>query len=468
LEHRGTIAILDDDVAERDRITDAVRAHGHRVEVTLTPEHLRKTAATIPLDLVLYGLSGPDPDAVARLETFKSGHRSILVAAMAASPSPESVVRAFRARAYDFLIKPVVLAEVLGLADRAVALRAEGAKRQHLARKVVELERKLSGTDPFERVRGTSEVVQRLIDTLREVARADSTVLVTGESGTGKGLIARAIHDASGRAGGPYVEASCVAFSEGILHSELFGHEKGAFTGASRLKKGRFEMAHGGTIFLDEIGEISPATQLLLLRVLQDRTFERVGGEQTLDADVRLIAATNKDLEQAIEQGVFRRDLYYRLNVIPVHVPPLRERAEDVPILAQHFLTRCSRKMGRAVDGFEPEVLERLTAHHWPGNVRELENLIERMVVLSRTPTIGAESLPAGIGSGAPLRPVGPTDRREVEIHSIREALRRAGGNKKLAAEALGIHRTTLYARMRRYGIGLADAEAADDDLAAG
>jgi DNA-binding NtrC family response regulator len=249
-------------------------------------------------------------------------------------------------------------------------------------------------------------------------------VLLTGESGTGKGLVARTIHEASARHDGPFVEANCVVYSEGILHSELFGHERGAFTGAARLKRGRFELAQGGTLFLDEIGEISPATQLLLLRVLEDRTFERVGGEETLEADVRLVAATNRDLERAMASGAFRSDLYYRLKVIPVHLPPLRERRADIPVLAQHFLRCCAERMGKPVEGFTPAAISALEGHSWPGNARELENMIERLVVLTRGRHIDISDLPEGMGRGA-----------------------------QAAASRLGIHRSTLYAKLRRYGL---------------
>jgi two-component system response regulator HydG len=249
-----------------------------------------------------------------------------------------------------------------------------------------------------------------------------------------------------------------------VLHSELFGHERGAFTGAARTKKGRFELAKGGSLFLDEIGEIPAATQLLLLRVLQDRSFERVGGEETMEADVRLIAATNRDLQECIRLGTFRSDLYYRLNVIPVHLPPLREHAEDVPVLAQHFIQSCCERMSRSVEGFSDEAMDAMMRYPWPGNVRELENMIERVVVLNRSGSVEFNDLPEPLRNSAAgmADAVAPGTLREMERHRIREALRDAGGNKKLAARKLGIHRSTLYAKMRRYG--LIDGEQVEED----
>jgi two-component system response regulator HydG len=293
------------------------------------------------------------------------------------------------------------------------------------------------------------------------VARTDSTVLLTGESGTGKGLVARTIHEASARHQGPFVEANCVVYSEGVLHSELFGHERGAFTGAAREKKGRFELAKGGSLFLDEIGEIPPTTQLLLLRVLQDRTFERVGGEQTLEADVRLLAATNRDLQAAIRQGTFRSDLYYRLNVIPVHLPPLREHPEDVPVLSQHFLDSCATRMGRQMEGFSDEAMDALVRYPWPGNVRELENALERVVVLNRGGIVELVHLPPNIRQAAgEARAHGvPGTLQEMERQRIVDALAETGGNKKQTARRLGIHRSTLYAKLRRYRIETREGE---------
>jgi DNA-binding NtrC family response regulator len=339
-----------------------------------------------------------------------------------------------------------------------MAAREMGASRRRMAedlqaerRRVRELAARVAAEDPLERILGTSPAVRGIIAMLREVARTDATVLVTGESGTGKGMVARALHAASRRAEHPFVEAHCAAYSEGLLHSELFGHERGAFTGADRVKLGRFELADGGTLFLDEIGDLSMATQLLLLRVLQQRTFERVGGEATLRADVRLIAATHRDLPLAIREGTFRSDLYYRLNVIPVHLPALRERREDVPVLADAFLRQSAARLGRAEAGFGAGVLEALEAHDWPGNIRELENLLERLLVLSPSGRIELSDLPLALRPGR--FPGQPRGLHAMERRAIEEALRESSGNKKLAARRLGLHRSTFYAKLRRHGL---------------
>jgi two-component system response regulator HydG len=367
------------------------------------------------------------------------------------------VREAFRAGAYDVLLEPVPPRELLEVAARAEHVRTIGAQRRRMGeeldaerRRSRDLEERLAHDDPFRPLITASAIMRRLVADLREVARSDSTVLLTGESGTGKGLLARAIHGGSFRKSGPFIEANCVVYSEGMLNSELFGHERGAFTGAAKLKRGRFELARGGTLFLDEIGEIAPATQLLLLRVLQDRAFERVGGEETLDADVRLIAATNRDLDAAVRSGAFREDLFYRVNVIPIRVPALREHPDDVAVLAAHFLARAAARLNRDVPELTAEAMDALTRHAWPGNVRELENLMERLVVLERRGHIEAADLPSSIR--VPGAPVPPSEMRlaDLEYARILEVLEACGGNKKLAASKLGIHRSTLYAKLER------------------
>jgi len=382
-----------------------------------------------------------------------------------------NVMRAFRSGAFDFVEKPVAREKLLELATKSVEIRNMGAQRRAIAEElesqrfeVMQLKQQLGLDDPFSKFIGSSSIIRGFVETIREVARTDSTVLLTGESGTGKGLVARTIHESSTRRAASFVEANCVVYSEGVLHSELFGHERGAFTGAARTKKGRFELAKGGTLFLDEIGEIPAATQLLLLRVLQDRSFERVGGEETMEADVRLIAATNRDLQECIRQGTFRSDLYYRLNVIPVHLPPLREHPEDVPVLARHFMQLCAERMSRRVEGFSEEAMATMVRYSWPGNVRELENMVERAVVLNRTGRVEHSDLPEvlRVSATGPVPGGAPGTLREMERERIREALRDAGGNKKLAARKLGIHRSTLYAKMRRYGL-MAGEQAEED-----
>ena len=463
------VLVADDDADVREAYAGILAEAGHEVRTAATGDELISRVRASRHDLVLVDLNFPPTDGIRLLEEVKRVRPSTLVVVFSGMATVETVLAAFRKGAYDFLVKPVEGLRLAELARRAADVRKMGEKRSRMAAelkterlRVLELRRQVAAADPFRKILGSSPATEQLLDTLREVARTDSTVLLTGESGTGKGLVARTIHEASTRREGPFVEANCVVYSEGILHSELFGHERGAFTGAARLKRGRFELAQGGTLFLDEIGEISAATQLLLLRVLQDRTFERVGGEDTLEADVRLVAATNRDLEEAMRQGAFRSDLYYRLKVIPVHLPPLRERREDVPVLAQHFLHDCAERMGKAVEGFAPEAATALEGYDWPGNARELENAIERMVVLARGQQIGIRDLPEGIRQRDRVPDAGAAGTlQNLERSRILDVLRESGGNKKLAASRLGIHRSTLYAKLRRYGL-------ADDEASAG
>jgi len=455
---RARIRIAHESAERRGHWGRMLSERGYLIEEAADSAELLDGLADPP-DVALVGSVLPPAGGIAALEELKREQPSIPVAVVGPS-TPDSILAAFRGGAFDFVEEPVDAGRLHDAVGKALDRLRLGAARKRLARdlederrKVRDLERQLSPEDAFRNIVGGSALVRSLLETLREVARTDSTVLLMGESGTGKGLLARAIHEASPRRVGPFVEANCVVYSEGVLHSELFGHERGAFTGAARLKKGRFELATGGTIFLDEIGEIAPSTQLLLLRVLQERNFERVGGEETVEVDVRLIAATNRDLAEAMRQGTFRSDLFYRLNVIPVHVPPLREHPDDVPLLAQHFVEACAPRLGRRIEGFTPEALDALAHYPWPGNIRELENLVERLVVLCRGDRIGAPDLPAAIR--APEERTGPTPGtlEDMERRRIVEVLHDTSGNKKAAAQKLGIHRSTLYAKLRRYGL---------------
>ena len=350
------------------------------------------------------------------------------------------------------------------LAEEQRRLAAVEGRARQLEQRVARLRGALSDQYRFDRIIGEAPAFREALDQAARVAPAETTVLLTGESGTGKELVARAIHYASRRAEGPFVAVNCAALPETLIESELFGHERGAFTGADKLKRGRFELAAGGTLFLDEIGELAPAIQAKLLRVIQERQYERVGGTATLSADVRLVTATNRDLEQAVVDGRFRGDLYYRLAVFRVHLPALRERTDDVLMLADHFLSEFAGRMGRSEAGLSAEARDLLLAHRWPGNIRELQNAIERALILADGGLISA----AHLGIAAPAPPVavslsGPTavpspppviqSLAEVEKQSILEALRRAKGNKSRAAVALGLGRTQLYTRLRRFGL---------------
>jgi PAS domain S-box-containing protein len=317
------------------------------------------------------------------------------------------------------------------------------------------LTEELEGRSSYFRLVGRNPRLLQIYDMVDNLADNDVTVLVTGESGTGKELVAHAIHYRSHRSSGPFVRVNCAALSETLLESELFGHVKGAFTGAVKDRIGRFEEANGGTIFLDEIGDISPAVQQRLLRVLQEREFERVGESRTRQIDVRVIAATNRDLKQLVDEGRFREDLYYRLNVVTLDLPPLRERREDIPLLVDHFLAKFNASMHRSVEGVAGELLERLIDYDWPGNVRELENAIQRALVVARGKTIRCAHLPPEIiGAVAPpaARPV-VAESREIDRATLLEALERSGWNKSAAARELGVDRTTIWRRMKRLGI---------------
>ena len=444
---------------------DTVRPAGHRLEIAGGSAQAIVRVTESDWDLVILDFT-PSPDSgLSVLEELKRIRPATLVVMAGTGVPAATVRRAFRAGAHDVLIEPTPPGELLDLVTRALHVRAIGDRRRRIGEELDSerlrarhLADRLSPEDPFDAVITASSAMRGLVATLREAARSDATVLLTGENGTGKGLLARAMHGGSFRSDGPFVEANCVVYSEGMLNSELFGHERGAFTGAAKLKRGRFELARGGTLFLDEIGEIAPATQLLLLRVLQERSFERVGGEETIEADARLIAATNRDLDSALRSGAFREDLFYRLNVIPIRVPALRERPDDIPVLAVRFLARAASRLGRETPELPAETLHTLARHPWPGNVRELENLMERLVVLNPRDRIEPSDLPASLRAGGPAPAPragsgGSTGVRLADLESARilEVLDACGGNKKLAASRLGIHRSTLYAKLERY-----------------
>jgi two-component system response regulator HydG len=304
----------------------------------------------------------------------------------------------------------------------------------------------------FGNIIGKNDRMQEIYELISDISNTDSTVLIQGESGTGKELIARAIHFNSSRKNKPFIIANCSAYSQNLLESELFGHERGAFTGAIRRKIGRFELAHGGTVFLDEIGEVSSPTQILLLRVLQDHCFERVGGEETLEVDVRVIAATNKNLTEEMKKGTFREDLYYRLNVIPIFIPPLRERKDDISFLASHFLEKFSQEKGKKIVDFSPEVMEIFLAHPWPGNVRELENVIEHAVIIGKKDEIYSKDLPQYLLQ-KPLQGEDLVTLHDFEKDLILKTLKEMNWNKHKAAKKLKINRSTLYGKMRRFGL---------------
>jgi two-component system response regulator HydG len=372
-----------------------------------------------------------------------------------------TAVEAMREGAIDFIEKPFSPEVLRARVEKGIEIARERKGARAARARVEALEEDLGREhDPHGMV-GKSEPMRRVLEQVRKVATTGATVLVLGESGTGKELVARAIHDASPRREAPFVSISCAAIPEGLLESELFGHERGAFTGAIRRKLGRFELAQGGTLFLDEVGEIPPAVQVKLLRVLQERQFERVGGEETVDVDVRVVSATNRDLEALVRAGRFREDLFYRLNVVPITLPPLRDRPGDVEELARFFVSRLGSRVGRKVKGIAPEALDLLRRHRWPGNVRELENVIEQALVFADGELVRPQDLPEGLRKTppAPALPVPSGDRSLTEIledlekELILAAYERARHVKAETARLLGIKPSALYYKLEKYGI---------------
>jgi DNA-binding NtrC family response regulator len=350
--------------------------------------------------------------------------------------------------ATDFLTKPVNLEQLELVLQRA--LRSHRAETENL-----QLREQLDSKFGMGNIIGNSLEMQQVFDTVRQVAASRATVLIQGESGTGKELIAKAIHRLSSRKNGAFVPVHCAALSSTLLESELFGHEKGAFTGAAERRKGRFELADGGSLFLDEIGEVDASVQVKILRALEERRFERVGGQEPIDVDTRLIAATNRDLKKMVAEGKFREDLYYRLYVVVIQLPALRERKSDISLLLKHYLDVFNQENGRSIEGFSPDALDFLMAYRWPGNVRELRNVVEQMVVLSRSQRIGVRDLPVHLretgSSGGTLQVEGGT-LEELEKRALLQALKESGGNRTHAAEKLGISRRTLHRKIAEYG----------------
>jgi DNA-binding NtrC family response regulator len=443
----GTLRILvvDDQGSVRELLKAVLTADGHEVEQASDgAEALRALGAGFH-DLVVMDIRMPGMDGITALERVKAISPRTGVVMMTAYASVETAVRAMKLGAFDYVTKPIDIDEVRAVIARFIESvapdEAEGG----------------DGTPVESRdVVGASDALHAVLELAHQVAASDATVLVLGESGTGKEVVAREIHRASPRAHQPFVAVNCSAIPETLLESELFGHEKGAFTGAVRQKKGRFELAEGGTIFLDEIGDMSPALQAKLLRFLQDHRVQRVGGSSDIPVDARVIAATNRDLEREVAEERFREDLFFRLNVVTITVPPLRERVEDVPPLVEHFL-RLHAPEGVKPKKVSPRAMRLLMAHPWPGNVRELENAVQRAVVLSRGETVFPEHLPPRIRSADTdgPEPVPGRTMREIERDVIVKTLRETGGNRTNAAKILGIARRTLQNKIKEYEIDL-------------
>jgi DNA-binding NtrC family response regulator len=446
MSDKGSILVVDDEANARAALAELLKDEGYAVETAADGyKALGKLEENHP-DLVLTDLKMPGMGGVELLEKIRALDEDIVVVVMTAFGAVDSAVDAMKKGAADYLSKP------LNMTELSLVLARE-MERRRLRREAGSLRARLAERYSFENIIGNAPVMQDIFKTVAQVATSRASVLITGESGTGKELIAAAIHQRSPRAKGPFVKLHCAALAETLLESELFGHERGSFTGAVGRREGRFQQAHGGTLFLDEIGEISPSVQVKLLRFLQEHEFERVGGNETVRVDVRVIAATNRDLKAEVARGKFREDLYYRLNVITVQMPALRERPSDIPALAAHFLRKYAADNGKTLEGFSDDALERLCAYTWPGNVRELENAVERAVVLCNAARVTAAELPAHVlptREPGGIRVPGST-LDEIEHYAITRTLEATGGATSKAAEILGISVRKIQYKLHEY-----------------
>jgi DNA-binding NtrC family response regulator len=443
------VLIVDDEAGIRQVLVDLFVGLGWRADEASNGAQAVDIALSEDYDLVIVDLSLPRLGGLDVLKRVKESRPDVPVLVITGYASMNSALQALKLGAYDYITKPFQLDYVQRIAEHAV-------ERKRLVYENKYLLEELRLRYGFDNVIGLTPAAQQAYLLATQVADSNAAVLILGETGTGKEYIARAIHYQSRRASGPFIKVSCAALPESLLESELFGHEKGAFTGAVNRRIGRFEMANGGTLFLDEIGDTTLATQVKLLRVLQEKQFERVGGSETITVDVRIIAATNKDLKKAIAEKEFREDLYYRLNVITINLPPLRERPEDIPRFVEHFIAKYSKETGKAIDGISPEAMAMLQNYSWPGNIRELENCIERAVILCNGNTILPRHILIGSEARLPSVPhqAGLRSLREVERDHIKYVLSECGNNQTKAAQILGIDRKTLRNKIREYGLG--------------
>jgi len=441
-----TVLVADDEIGVRESVGRTLRREGLRVVPAEDGQVALDALRRGGVDLLLADLRMPGLDGLELLRAARLLAPEVEVIVLSGHGTVEEAVQAMKEGAYDFLTKPLERAHLVRAVRQALGRRALILENRSLQRRLDEL----VGAGE---IIGESPALRRVLALAKQVAPSGTTVLIQGESGTGKELVARVLHEGSPRRGRPFIRVNCAALPETLLESELFGYERGAFTGAAGRKEGRFELADGGTLLLDEVGDLSAATQAKLLRVLQEGEFERLGGTKTLKVGVRLLAATNQDLALLVKERRFREDLYYRVNVITIEVPPLRERAEDIPLLAQHFLRVHAAKNRRALDGFTEAALARLRAYLWPGNVRELEHAVERAVILARGPLVDLTDLPPVVSQAEPAAhvvpiPLGmPLD--EVEHRLIEQTLRLTKGNKELAAKLLGIASRTIYRKLK-------------------
>jgi len=461
---RTSILVVDDEEIVRESLSGWLEKDGYTVDIASDGASALQKLGAGPRSIMVCDLKMPGMDGLQVLEAAKKLQPDLAVVIMTAYATVDTAVSAMKAGAYDYLMKPFDPEELSLMMQKIVG-------QQSLVRENAVLRQALEKQHAFRDLYSKSPGMQAVFDLARSAARTSSTILILGESGSGKEVMARAIHAESPRANGPFVDVSCAALTESLLESELFGHERGAFTGALARRKGKFEAAHGGTLFLDEVGDIGPKLQLDLLRVLEERRFHRIGGNETIEVDVRIISATNKDLKKAVAAGTFREDLLYRLDVVRITLPPLRDRKEDIPLLVDRFMERLSVEMKKPLEGVTAEAMEALMAQPWRGNVRELRNVLERGAVVARTPVIQLDDLglpakgtaqaePAQAG-GVPLQSLD-----DVERKYICSVLASTGGNVSASARILGIDRVTLYNKMRKYGVRR-DGEPEDADAEA-
>jgi DNA-binding NtrC family response regulator len=459
---KGRVLVVDDEVNARNALAELLKDEGYAVETAADGFKALPKLEEFSPEVVVTDLKMPGLDGIELIQKIRDRDPEIVVVVMTAHGAVETAVKAMRQGAVDYITKPVNFDELSIVLTREI-------ERKRLRAEATQLRERLSQRNRVSNMIGSSPAMQKVFDTVLQVAPSRASVLITGESGTGKELIAAAIHEHSPRAKGPFVKLHCAALAETLLESELFGHERGAFTGAVGRREGRFEQADKGTLFLDEIGEISPSTQVKLLRFLQEHEFERVGGNQTIKVDVRIVAATNRNLLERVKQGHFREDLYYRLNVVSVEMPPLRSRTSDIAQLASFFLERYAKENGKSIRGFSDEALERLARYDWPGNVRELENAIERAVVVCRGDEIEPGDLSPSIipatpsSSGVPAIPGASLP--ELERYAILKTLEHTGGSTSRAAEILKISTRKIQYKLHEYEQGTSDATVDAGDI---
>ncbi len=450
---KPTVLIVDDDKNTRDGLARALKRH-YEILLAESGERALAILSNTPADVVISDVRMPGMDGLTLLQRVMTHTPQPIVMVITAYGNVETAVKAMKHGAYDFLTKPVNLDHLDILIKRALhSQKVEG--------QIENLHEQLDAKYGITNIIGSTPVMIDVFETIKQAAPTPATILLQGESGTGKEVAAHAIHQLSPRSKGPFIAVHCAALSPSLLESELFGHEKGAFTGATSRRMGRFEMADGGTFFLDEISEVDPAIQVKLLRVLEERTFERVGGDEPVDVDIRLIVASNRNLKELVAKGKFRNDLYYRLDVVNITMPPLRDRLNDIPVLCQHFLKDFNHKNDRQIEGIVPEVMNVFSGYAWPGNVRELRNTIEKMVVLGRGKKLTLRDIPANIrdeasdlasGSswtGGPTPASGSIE--EAEQLMIQTALKKNNGNRTKAAQEVGISRRTLHRKLKKY-----------------